>query len=348
MKYLFYISKLYSIPIVIPLVRYLEKKGDSFSFFISQKVNDNLPDEWKDYLCFLNIGDAIKWNPDFVLCPGNFVDFRLPGIKVQLFHGIGIEKPSHYQIRHFFDVYLTSGPCVTERFIQLQDRYKYFLVEETGWPKIDYILDYPASHLKKELGIPKEIRVILYAPTHSRSMQSADQLLSIIPKTIQKDEVWIMKFHEFMDVQIISKFMNEEIENVIFAHGYDVTPYLHVSDVLITDTSSVAYEFMVLDKPVITYCTSARFDKGINITEPNQLRDALDRSLSNPAELQKNRRKHLTEVNPNLDGGISRRIFETLEDIKINNRLAEKRKPLNLFRKAQVIYHSIFRKGYLR
>lgn len=47
-----------------------------------------------------------------VLCPGNFVDFRLPGIKVELFHGIGIEKPSHYKIRRFFDLYLTSGPVV--------------------------------------------------------------------------------------------------------------------------------------------------------------------------------------------------------------------------------------------
>ena len=65
-------------------------------------------------------------------------------------------------------------------------------------------------------------------------------------------------------------------------------------------------------------------DKGINITEHNQLRNAIDRSFANPGEFHENRIKHLKEINPNLDGKISERVFETLNDIKRNNKLPKK------------------------
>jgi len=77
---------------------------------------------------FRTVQDAASYHPDYVITPGNFVDFRLPGRKVQIFHGIGVEKPSHYKIRHFFDLYCTSGPFVTERFQKAAEQYGYFLV----------------------------------------------------------------------------------------------------------------------------------------------------------------------------------------------------------------------------
>ena len=269
-------------------------------------------------------------------------------LKVQVFHGLGVEKDVHYKIRHFFDIYLTSGPYVTERYKNLQDKYGYFLIRETGWPKIDYILNYPAGNIPKDLNLPEDKKVILYAPTFSTQHESVSSLTDVIPQIMKDDEFWIFKFHELMDPDLIKDYQALDKLKALVLVDAEITPYLHASNVMISDTSSVIYEFMVLDKPIITYKTQARQDKGIDIKKPDELRIALDRSFANPDEFKKNRRRNLEEINPYLDGKISERVFRELQAILEQNIRAKKRKPFNMFRKLQVIYHGIFRKGYLR
>jgi len=348
MKYLFYLERPYSLPVISPLLSYLGKTNDDFSFFLSDKVFNNLPSEWSPHRICRNINEAIKFQPDFVIVPGNFVNFQIPGIKVQIFHGLGVEKQIHYKIRPFFDVYLTSGPFITEKYMMLQKKYKYFLVAETGWPKVDYILQYPKANLKQKMNIPADKKVILYAPTFTDKMQSASELLPIIPRIIREDEIWLIKFHELMAAGVIEHFKKIKSENMILVDSCDITPCLHVSDVMISDTSSVLYEFMVLDKPVITYRTRSRLDKGINIVNPNELRSAIDKILINPSEFHENRKRHMNEVNPYLDGTISERVFKTLLDIKINNKLPRNLKLINLFRNLHWLYHEKFERENIR
>ncbi len=346
MKILFYISKKYSLPIIEPIVKYLEETEHTFAFFTSQKVRKQISVNLMNFNLLQNINAAIQFSPDIVIVPGNFVDFRIPGIKAQIFHGLGAEKPAHYKIRDFFDVYCTSGPFVTEKYKKLQKRKKYFLVKETGCPKIDHIINYLANDLREKFNIPRDKKVILFAPTHSRKMQSAQGLLPIIPEIINEDEIWFLKFHELMNKEI--KKSIEDSHNITIIDDYDITPYLHLADVLITDTSSVAYEFMILDKPVVTYNTQSRKNKGIDITSPSQLRGAIDRSLLDPQEFHQNRINHIAEINPRIDGKICENLIFTLEKIIDSNELQGKRKPVNLFRKLQILYHEKYRKGYLR
>ena len=345
MKFLFYVSKKYSIPIVQPIIEYLKNTDEEFALFVSAKVKKNLPDELLSSWVLNNIYGAKKFKPDFVIVPGNFVDYRIPGLKVQIFHGLGVEKASHFKIRHFFDVYCTSGPYITKKFKQLKQKYRYFLVKETGWPKIDHILNFPTNNLHKKYNIPNNKKIVLFAPTHSNKMQSAEKLLPMIPDIVKQDEFWIIKFHELMKKEITEEFNSESVEVV---DCYDITPYLHLADVLISDTSSVIYEFMLLDKPIITYKTVSRIDKGINIKNKDQLRPALNRSYAHPQEFAQKRSKHISEINPYTDGKISCRLIQTLKKIKLQDLLPEKKKPLNLFRKLQILYHEKFKKGYLR
>ncbi|MCK5131512.1 MAG: CDP-glycerol glycerophosphotransferase family protein [Candidatus Sabulitectum sp.] len=345
MRLLFYVSKLYSLPVIEPLVIEAERQRAEIAIFASAKVQGKLPETVSKFKVFTDMQVAITYNPDFVLCPGNFVDFRLPGIKVELFHGIGIEKPSHYKIRHFFDLYLTSGPAVTERFEKMQKKYRYFKTIETGWPKIDHILKYDTTDLRKRFNLPPDKKIILYAPTHSSSMESSQKILPAIETIMRPEEIWFCKPHEFMNRELLRELRGKQFQ--IIDH-YDITPYLHLADVLVSDTSSVVYEFMVLDKPVVTCRTLGRKDKGINIHSPDELRNALDRSFLRPDEFSAQRKRHLAEVNPQLDGSISKGIINLLMSIDPTQPMGEGRKPLNLFRKMQILYHSYFRKGYLR
>lgn len=351
MKYLFYIAKFYSIPIIKPMVKYLDTTdGNSYAILVSKKVKERLVKEriWLDKNIITTIKEGQDFNPDFCLSPGNYVDFRLPGIKVEIFHGIGIEKESHYQIRHFFDVYLTSGPVVTKRFEKLREKHGYFLVRETGWPKMDYIMNYPSENIREKYNFSVDKKIILYAPTFSKKMQSGEALLPIIPKIIKDDEIWLMKFHEFMDKDLIQMIKNSNKENIIILDTYDITPYLYIADVMISDTSSVLYEFMALDKPVITYHTMKRKDKGIDISNPDELRSTLDKVFADPREHSDIRKKHMSEVNPYLNGNTSSNIFSALEKIINNDELPKNKKPLNLFRKLRILYNEKFRKGYLK
>ncbi|MBN1326468.1 MAG: CDP-glycerol glycerophosphotransferase family protein [Candidatus Cloacimonetes bacterium] len=327
MKFLFFLSQKYSISVILPLIKELDRLRQDWAITASFSADAQFPEDR-----MLNSSrEYLAYQPDFVLTPGNFLDYRLSGLKVQIFHGLGIEKPAHYKIRHFFDIYCTSGPVVTARFIELQKKYPYFLVRETGWTKIDYILNYKSSgQLYPDQ--TEYSRVILYAPTCSSSMHSAEKLLPEIIRIARPEELWIFKFHDLLQSDQILKKLPDNIR--IFDNS-DITPVLHHADLLISDTSSVVYEFMVLDKPVITFRTLDRLDKGINITEPHQLRSAIDRSLENPNEFYENRKKHLQEVNPYLNGEISKQMINELMNIKLSG-WKSGRKPLNLWRKWQV------------
>lgn len=347
MKYLFYLSKLYSISIIQPLVDLLEQERRDYALYVSAKVYDNLPETMKMKQVFRFLKEAIRYQPDFVIVPGNFVDHRISGVKVQVFHGLGIEKAAHFKIRHFFDVYLTSGPYVSKRYEQIRKRNPYFEVIETGWLKIDAILKYPKQDLKLRFGIPENKKVILYAPTFSRSMQSSSELIKVIPSMMRDDEYWLFKFHPLMPAEQILPFQNLSSDRALMVQDADITPALHLADIMISDTSSVVYEFFALDKPVITFRAIGQVEKTLNITKAEELRAAIDRSLQHPEEYAEQRQKAMQEVNPYLQGDVAKRSLAALDSLDLKS-FPRKGKPLNLYRKMQVQWHSVFKKGYLR
>ena len=68
---------------------------------------------------------------------------------------------------------------------------------------------------------------------------------------------------------------------------------------------------------------------------------------SAPDEFSTQRHQAMQAVNPYLNGDIARRTLAALDSLDPKS-FPRKGKPLNLFRKAQVLWHSITKKGYLR
>ncbi len=282
--------------------------------------------------------EVMDFNPDAVIVPGNVVPHFWPGLKVQIFHGLGEEKKGHYRITGFFDLYCTPGPFMTGRFNGLAAKKGHFLVRETGWPKLDRLdLSTSIKRKKRSLGLNPDRPVILYAPTFSPKYSSADDLLSTIKSMLHVPYQWIVKFHDLMDKTTVSEFKALQCERLRVLDTNDILPAMEASDVLVTDTSSVAYEYLFLDRPLITYRATSRIDKGINIMQPDALFGAIERSIADPAEFASNREFYRKQLHPYRDGKSSRRVIRAVEEVLESGAAKRLRpKPINWYRKKQI------------
>lgn len=244
--YLFFVTKLYSIPILEPLQEVIEQDGTSQVawFGAGSAKHTILPGKQ-----FRSTVEVNEYQPHAVIVPGNVVPHFWPGLKVQIFHGLGEEKRGHYRINELFDLYCTPGPVMTEKFEKLALKHGSFLVKETGWPKLDnFELKVDRDLRKTELGINPEQPVILYAPTFSPRYTSARDLFEEILMMIDRPYHWLIKFHTLMDQDLSGDYLSLNKDYVTIIDNQNIIPYMEISDILLTDTSSVAYEFLILDR----------------------------------------------------------------------------------------------------
>lgn len=129
-------------------------------------------------------------------------------------------------------------------------------VAVTGYPRIDltYKVIENQQSLKKDLGIDDDKKVILYAPT----WRGENALRSFDRQKLEHD----LEQLSFIDAHIIFRghhlaerlLTNIDIPNVTVVPGrFDTNEILGVVDLLITDYSSVFFDFLVTDKPIIHY-----------------------------------------------------------------------------------------------
>ena len=335
MKLLLFFTKPYSVSILEPIEIYCK----SFSevevawYKAGSAKHINI-----DSLVLNNSEEVIDFNPDAIIVPGNVVPDFWPGLKVQIFHGLCEEKKGHYDITGFFDIYCTPGPQITEKFQELALKHRNFIVRETGWTKLDnFKKNIKITAQKLEKGIDQDAKVILYAPTFSPKYKSSIELYESIKELQNCKYYWFVKFHDLENKFVVEKYKTLKSDFFHIIDNIDIFNYMYLSDVLITDTSSVAYEFLPLDRPIITYKTETRFEKGINILEPDYLEGALIRSFEDPEEFSQSRKEILNDIHPYLDGKSSERLIETISKLLHSSDLKNlKSKSGNWFRKRQI------------
>jgi len=340
LKWLFFVTKPYSFSILEPIQNAITESdyGIVKWFSASSATNYSCP------------GDQLKsneevsdYNPDAVIVPGNIVPHFWPGLKVQIFHGLDEEVKGFYNITGFFDLYCTTGPVMTGKFSTLAKNKKHFLVRETGWPKLDPIYNNKWSfgdqkdQLISQYELSPGLPIILYAPTFPSKYTSAPDLLGSIRQLQKHDYNWIIKFHSLMDESIKEKYKKLDSNNFRIVDELNIIPIMAGSDIMITDTSSVAYEFLHFDRPLITYQAIARREKGIDIQDPSELSSAIERSLNNLDEFSGNRETCLKDIHPYSDGNSSNRVLKGIAEILADGLQNDlKQKPQNIIRKYQI------------
>jgi len=278
---------------------------------------------------------VLKYNPRAVFVPGNRVFDFFPGVKVQVFHGFSVNKrgenKGHFRIRGFFDLYCTQGPDTTIPFKKLEEKYKYFKVVETGWSKLD-------PYFKGIYSTQKNNKpTIIYTSTFTKSLTSAPSLFEEIKNLSRKNKwQWIVTFHPRMKKEIVEKYKSIQNETLQFVETDNILPYMVNSDLMVSDTSSVVSEFLVQEKPVITFRNNNPGLHLINIREANKLEASIKYGLIRPPELMNKIIAYSKLIHPMRDGNASKRVIDATEEFIENDFPNMHPKPLNLFRKLKM------------
>lgn len=337
-NYLLFANQLYCYSILRPIQRAIIERGDKAAWFIH-----NIPNllESDDSIYLDTIKQVQKFNPKAVFVPTNWVPDFFPGAKIEVFHGFNVGKRAnssqdHFRIRGLFDLYCTQGPDTTLRFEELARLHGYFKVTETGWSKLDPLFSMEDNTLREQLGTDKPI--ILFASTFSPKLTSAPTLADTIKKLSARGRWhWMVTLHPKMDAETVNTYRNMASDNLtFFESSEDILPLLKSADAMLCDTSSIFYEYLLLNKPVVTFNTAVPGPHLININNVDEVEQALEYVLSQPDDLMLRIKDYGDHIHPFRDGKSSERILDATDHFIANDMGKLKRKPVNIGRKLQM------------
>ncbi|MBB5723602.1 CDP-glycerol glycerophosphotransferase (TagB/SpsB family) [Loktanella ponticola] len=136
-----------------------------------------------------------------------------------------------------------------------------FKILETGYPRNDRLVTATPSEraaMRETLGLPADKRVVLYAPTfRSASNQKnptdypdKETIISTIMAGLDEDSVLAVRDHYFLAPD--SSWLNNSRVMDVSAHASS-TDVLLATDMLITDYSSIMFDFAVQKRPIVIF-----------------------------------------------------------------------------------------------
>ncbi|MEP6666528.1 MAG: CDP-glycerol glycerophosphotransferase family protein [Nocardioidaceae bacterium] len=177
--------------------------------------------------------------------------------RVQIFHGMSFRNRAIRPETDGADHYFLFGPYMKRGFeaagiIGADDPRGV----DIGFPKTDRLLDgsLDRSELLALHGITGERPVVLYAPTGERhnSMETmGEDLIAKLASVDQYDVLVKPHDHPHSSIDWWERLAPMEKEHIRLVREPDVIHTLAIADLLITDASSVANEYTLLDRPIV-------------------------------------------------------------------------------------------------
>lgn len=198
---------------------------------------------------------------------GEIITKKKEQIYIQLFHGNGVMKKQGYDVNEAterpvvshakeWDYYIANDEN-DEKTIRSATGYN-GKIEILGMAAVDTVINNCNDEQKKQnvlkhLNINNSKKNILYAPTF-RDYDLDKNIINIPIKKLSKlkDYNIIIRLHPLVRTKIDKSLFN--LDNFINGCNYpDVSDILAITDILITDYSSVFYEYMPKNSPIIFY-----------------------------------------------------------------------------------------------
>ncbi len=185
------------------------------------------------------------------------IESRYVGRRIQIFHGMSFRNRAIRPETDGADNYFLLGPYMKRGFeesgILGSDDPRGV---EIGFPKTDRLVDGTLDR-QAELarhGVTGERPVLLYAPTGERKNSLETMGVELITKLSETDQFdLLIKLHDHphSSTDWFSLLAPLETDHVRVVRHADVIPTLFIADLLITDASSVANEYALLDRPIV-------------------------------------------------------------------------------------------------
>ena len=227
----------------------------------------------------------------------------------------------------FFTKHITSA-------FALAKWYDKSIVVETGYPRTDFIInhtDKDIAAIKEKYNLPKNKKIILYAPTwreDNHSIKDGYQFdlkldLEALRQELADDYIIILRIH-----YLISKYLKIENDDFVYdlSNVDDIAKLYVISDLLITDYSSALFDYALLKRPMIYFMYD--YEKYKNETRgfyfdvktlPGPIvetNEQLLAQLTNIDDVKKSYANEIIEFNKTYnyleDGNSSQRVIEKL------------------------------------
>jgi hypothetical protein len=338
MKTILFCTEPNSFNILKPLADELEKKKYEYIWYVTPKLFDDFPYKHQMHTNSINYLDDFK--SDVIFTPTDKVPYWLRGLKVHIFDSLMVDEKRYSEMINYFDLYLTPGPKFTMIFQQLSDRNKNFDVIETGWSKLDILfsianddnISWERDKLLEKYGVKY---IILYAPSSNMELTSVVKLKDIIVKlSSRKDVLFMIKFDENMSKEIVEEYKEIDTPNILILDDNNLSKNMHIANVLISDTNSLVYEFILLDKPVLTVDTKLK-----DITWSNQGANGIYlnvvRTLQSSVATRNRRAQTKKSYHPYDDGKSAKRMVEETKRYIDNHEIPNERK-ISFFKKWKI------------
>jgi CDP-glycerol glycerophosphotransferase len=229
-------------------------------------------------------------------------------------------------INHFISPSQYATKCFISSFNLEKEQ-----VIEVGYPRNDQVVKYKddsgyIKKLKEELKIPLNVKVILYAPTYRDNVYCNKKNSHVLSNPLDSTDflscfgdgyLFLYRGHYFTSE-------NERSNQFLDVSSYDnVNDILLVSDLLITDYSSLFFDYSILEKPSLFYMYDRKvyenktrgfyldIDKslpGTISTLPSSLASDILHALSTPSDLK----AFNSSYNPYENGFSSKRVIDAI------------------------------------
>lgn len=176
---------------------------------------------------------------------------------IEMFHGLSFRNRAVRTERDLHDTYFVLGPYQHRRLLQRDVLHANdSRGVEIGFPKTDRLLDGSLNRAETlaELELTGDRPVVLYAPTGARNNSLETFGEDLVRRMGASSEYnFLVKPHDHPKAAInwferLSPFENDHVRLLSAA---DAMPALHACDLLISDASSIANEYLLLDRPLV-------------------------------------------------------------------------------------------------
>lgn len=263
--------------IMVPFQEVFKSKFHEFLWYIPLKILHDFPFKSKRHVT--STLDLQLFRSDAIFIPGNEAPYYLRDPKVQI-HGLAGEKKGYFCIRNYFNLHPNQGSHIRRQFNELKAKFNYFFdVIDTGRHKLGVygntlnLFEQDKEDILKSSDTDK---TVLFTPPFSLRFTTVFFLLYEIERLVLSTcYVIFIKFYNLMDTKWSKAYKNlsQKIPDLIFQKKKNIIKFLLQADILISDTSSVIYEFPLLDKPLISFknmVDKIQWDNSRNYTGPTE------------------------------------------------------------------------------